>query len=1857
MSIELIRGELERLYSLEEMLALSGELLGFEPGIVGGTASSASFARALTDHCAKNDAIAALVDAVTGTKDKASPKLQKFVDDVLRSAIDLKAGTEIGPFKVVRKLGAGPNGSVYTAKHGDRNVVLKLLHNAAVHDRSALYRFLTRNRMITKAESDHLPSNVQAGFVDGKAYVAYTAVDGKPLAPRIARTGALHINEARALLYGILNALQALHAAGTVHGALKLENVIIGKGEDGSASIVLVDAGGDLLRSSWVHSDVGTGGGDRIKGMAPEQLRGLGTTPASDMYGFGAMLFEVLTGKPPLSKTTATDTAVAHLSERPPAANALAPKGWVSEDLTNLCELLLDKDPKKRPTIDKVLGVLGPVEKAKDAISAEELDECVDALVADPTDVEAAIALETTLERKADAGQVADAFTMAADQIDPEDMSKEAREGEASTAIAEVKAEAARDRAIETKKSLLFRAARLYEQKKQDPAKAEATYKWVLELDDGDEVAQTGYQEALKQQEKYEELVEHLLLISEESDSHADRARALNKIGHIYANELEDTEQAVFAFSQALAQDVQSEEYAADLERHAGDNMNYWAETMQTLHQVSEHPRMPDETRMSLFMRLGTWYTDKIQRPDLAVRCFESVLTADPAHQAALEGMTTVYRRAQQWNELVQILLTRVQRAPTPEQGRDLRTEAAEILDTRLDDLGRARDLYEENLKEDPGHQKTVDALASIYTRNEDPRGLVKILEKQAEALTGRLKAEAMCQIGELYEDQLNDLPEAERRYMTAMEVDPGNMSAIRGLDRVFNRTGRYKELLENLERQVNLAATPRQKINLFNRIAGIYDEEFLDHEKSAEFLEKILELDPGHEGAMTELMRHYRALDRWDDVIELYDRSLRVCAEDARRVQLLLAQGRVLLDFGSPERARLAYENILQIEPSNNNALEALAQVRAATGDAMAALSAVESLAEKATDPTQKAERWIRAARILEEHGDKDGAIVRYKKALDAQSDNAEAGVALRGAYLARGDAQSAVDLIAKEIEGTDGELARARLHTELAQLKQTRLNDTEGARKAALKSLDLDPTNVGALLLLGDAAFETENYNEAVTRLGSLAGRSDVLEKDDAKRMLMRYIDSLARTGSTKKAIDNVKTLLALAPGDPEAMRRAARVHLDAEDGEGAAKLFAELRENHAEDLEDADKAELLLNHGKSLRLSGKLDEALEPLNEAADLAPEKIEPIQELSAVFEAKGDWEEVVRIKQRRLDVAEGEERGKLLLEIGEVYASEVKDATKAAKTFVAALEERPNDRRVLTRLMKLYSEEKDWGKLIDVVLKLGEGVDDPAQKVKYVQTAAGVASRQLEDYDAAIKYLDMVLELDPGNAKAVADSIENREKKGDLDELIAFLLKLAEEANDKKTKVGYVEDAAKVAAAKKGDLDQGIELYDRVLALDGDHMDALQQAIDLREQKHDHEGVVFHLNIALEKAEKSGNDKIAVKILDKIGKIYLEELKATDEAVVHFERAQKLDPENASRTQKLADLYAGDTEQYLAKAVQSQLAMLQNNPFTPEVYRTMRRLYTEAKQADPAWLVCQALYVMNTAEPDEERFFRRMRADTAAEARERANLEDWKTSLMHPTCDPLVTTIFQLIEPAVLSRNARPLEELGYQQAYALDLAMHPYPISQTLFYAGGVLGMDIPMTFQNPNDPGGISFLHARPPCVVLGATALAAELPTQAAAFIAARHLTYYREGLYIRHLVPTGTGMRAWLFAAIRLIHEAFPVAAELETTVNENLASLRSVLTGPSREQLASTVSKLLQSGAIDLKKWVSGVDLSADRAGFLVAHDLEVACEMIKASDEAAAAVSHRDRVKELTLFSVSPAYFRIRQRLGISIDS
>ncbi|MBX3181017.1 MAG: tetratricopeptide repeat protein [Polyangiaceae bacterium] len=1766
---DILRAELERLFELDEIIHLSRDVLGLDPEAVGGTAAKGSFVRALTDHCLEADAVEALCDAVLASRDEVNPKLTQIRSQGLVQPDELEVGKPFGDFTLTRRLGEGRLGVSYVGRRGDADYRVKVLRSEAARDQRGLMRFLTVTRLVAQTEHAGLPSGLEVGAVGGRYYVAHRLIDGQLLSARIERTGPMHINEARPLLQGILEPLAALHRRRIAHGDLRLENVLVVRGADGATRLTLLDAGSDRLRAraragqKELFSTVAS-----LKTVSPEQIRGQGADPRSDVYSFGALLFEVLTGKPLFDEKTAIDAAIGHLKGEPPKPSSVAPRGWITTELDEFVLRLLNKDPDKRPADARVLleslELLGRGSQAKREaqISDEELDNRIDALVADPSDTEAALALEAAVDEGASAERVAEAFGVAADQMEATD--KESKEA---------------------KKGLLFRAARLYEHAKNDEG-AEQAYVWLTELDPTDDIAITGLEDTRRRLGKYEEVVEMLLARSEQAESRVERARALADIGRLYATELNDQDQALIAYTQAFCEDAENDDYADEVERLVGKRQDAWGDVLATCNEAIAE-EIPQETKSLILLRMADWYADGVSRPDLALPCLQAVIAAEPSNEAALDGMTRIYRKAQQWPELGMVLTRRADAAATPAKARDLRAEAAEILEHQLGDSGGARDLYKQVLAEDPGHVRASEALAKIYQRTGDFAGLVKILDRRADALRGEEQLHVMCRAAEIYEDHLRDDVEATRRYRAALELDDTNLDALRGVDRLLSKAGRFHELLENLARQIQLAATPRQKITLWERVAGIHDEEFLDHAKAADAWEQILSIDPAHEGALTALSRHYRALDRWEDLAELYDRHLKLVTDAPRRIELGLALGRVLSEqIGSPERATTAYERVLEADPEHAGALEALARLRESSGDADAALSAIDALAQKAASPEAKAEQYIRAAKLLEARGDRDQAIERYKLALDANPKDASASAALREAYAARGDTAAALQLLQRELEQTEGTRAKARLAAEMAKLARDRLKDDAKAEDAAKRALTLDPTNPTALMVLGDLAFEAARYVEAAAHYEQLANNADSMDKAEATRILVNYVDALSQSGSTEKALIPMDTLLRIAPDDREALTRVARVTFEHGSAKRASELHDDLLKRFSSELSKPERAAALYRYGESLRKSGELAAAKEALEQALDLNPSELIPMTSLAEIHLTEGDYAAALQIKSQHLEAVEGDERVRLLMEMGDIASEKLNDRTQAAKSYVAALEDRPDDRRLLTKLMQLYSEEKDWGKLVEVVLRLAEFVDDSRQKAKYLHSAAIVSGRQLGEVEQAIGYYERVLELDPEMTKALAELIE------------------------------------------------------------------------LQRQRGDHEAVERLLERRLRRASEKKDTATLLETFTELAQLYETELGLTDKAIDALEAAHTLDPDNKERSERLANLYASDPHKYLGKAVTAQLAILRQNPYRPDSYKLLRRLYTEVKRADAAWCLCQALSVMNLAEPDEERFYRRMRSETPAHAQDAMNEQDWDARVQHSYTDPLLTRVFALIEPAVILARGQSFADLGYDQSYQVDLATDPYPMSQTLHYAAGVLGMAAPPTFRNPNDPGGLSFLHAHAPSIVLGTAALAAEIPPQAAAFIAARHLTYFRPGMYLRHLIPSGTGLKSWLFAAIKIIAPQFPVAASLEGPVREATEALERHLTAQTRDELARVVSKLLEGGgALDLKRWVAGVDLTADRAGLIVCHDLETTAEIIKASDEASSAVPTQERLKELVLYAVSEPFFELRQRLEIGVDS
>ncbi|MCZ7686621.1 MAG: protein kinase [Sandaracinaceae bacterium] len=954
---DILRGELERLFDLDELKSLSADLLGLDPDQVGGTEGKGAFARALVERCSSDDALLALADAVILSKEGVDSKLGKLLE--LDPGEELKAGAQVAGYRVLKKIGEGSIGVVYLVeKKGERGEAAPAApaqgpRPAFARDRAATQRWQTALRVQRTIDDAGLAPVLGVGSLeDGRPYVLSAFVEGQSLASRVGRTGPMHYNEARPIVRGVLSALETLHACNMLHGDVKTENVFIVRPSaadkmKNEPTGVLVDAGNDRLftrRSIQVGQIgalpvVGT-----PKALAPEVARGGAPEVEADLYAVGCLLYEVLTGRAPFVGDNAMDVIAQHLVKEAEPPSAHAPRGWVPKELDDIVLQALAKDPSERylsatlfrEAIESIgRASIPPEARKKEALDEGAFDAAVEKLKAEPTNEELAVAVERVVEPAQAWDKAVAVFQEAAEKLDD----------------------------AEGKKALLFRVARIREADLKDHAGAEAAYRAILELDETEEIARAAIEELKRASGDAEGLVELLLEKVESEESAEERAGILCEIAETYERQLDDADNAFVAWVQALAEDPRDDRTIDNVERLAGDDVARWNEAVSALNETVQETE-DVAAKVQMFVLLGRWYADKLARPDFAVPCFGQALALDPANDAAMEGTIALYRKAQSWQELVTMLMQRAGSAASPVRARDLKVEAAEIVYRKLGDTNAAAEVFEQILKDDPAHPKATEALESIYSEKKDWKRLVDLLEGKAKSQRGEDRVETLCAIAELYEDRLDDLDQAAAHYEGALKHEAHHVGALKGLERIYARAGKFAELLGNLQAQLEVAATPRQKIALLERIGQIQLEEFVDHEKAAHAFAQVVEIEPGHEGANTSLARVYRHLQRFDDLAKTLERHALGTEDEERKIALLMQSAKVLMvDVGAPERALAMIDRVTAVRPDHTEALELSARLQAQTGDAHKALEATGASRRGREGPEQEG-RSVRARR-----------------------------------------------------------------------------------------------------------------------------------------------------------------------------------------------------------------------------------------------------------------------------------------------------------------------------------------------------------------------------------------------------------------------------------------------------------------------------------------------------------------------------------------------------------------------------------------------------------------------------------------------------------------------------------------------------------------------------------------------------------------------------------------------------------------------------------------------------------------------------------------------------------------------------
>lgn len=319
---------------------------------------------------------------------KACPFCGEVVTDFLRRYLETPID---GKYKILSRLGVGGMGEVYKVLHLHLNSirVVKLMRAAIADEQGAHDRFLREARMATRIQHPNVATLFDFSTLDdGTRYMVWEYIEGTNLHELLEERGPLSPKYAATLAVQALRGLDAIHRAGIVHRDVSPENLMTTRDDEGEEHVKIIDLG---IAKQWAdEGDNKTKTGmfvGKWKYCSPEHLGmldpGERIDGRADLYSFGIVLYEMLTGIPPFQADTPHGYLMLHSSEQPKHLREMNPTVPESPELEALIFKALEKDRSKRfanarefaAAIEKIIPGLAETPGAQQIPSATEVTD------------------------------------------------------------------------------------------------------------------------------------------------------------------------------------------------------------------------------------------------------------------------------------------------------------------------------------------------------------------------------------------------------------------------------------------------------------------------------------------------------------------------------------------------------------------------------------------------------------------------------------------------------------------------------------------------------------------------------------------------------------------------------------------------------------------------------------------------------------------------------------------------------------------------------------------------------------------------------------------------------------------------------------------------------------------------------------------------------------------------------------------------------------------------------------------------------------------------------------------------------------------------------------------------------------------------------------------------------------------------------------------------------------------------------------------------------------------------------------------------------------------------------------------
>ena len=649
--------------------------------------------------------------------------------------------------------------------------------------------------------------------------------------------------------------------------------------------------------------------------------------------------------------------------------------------------------------------------------------------------------------------------------------------------------------------------------------------------------------------------------------------------------------------------------------------------------------------------------------------------------------------------------------------------------------------------------------------------------------------------------------------------------------------------------------------------------------------------------------------------------------------------------------------------------------------------------------------------------------------------------------------------------------------------------------------------------------------------------------------------------------------------------------------------------------------------------------------------------VEPILEQAAAACEKKDWDAALEAYKKALFVIPKDEpktQASIYASVGEVKLAQGKPR-EAEANFEKALVINPKHLRSLDGLVTIAGDAKDWARVVSVRRRRADALEDADDKASELCIVADVEETRLGNVEKALATLELAAVHRPDDIGILIKLRDFYEATRAWAKLLAVLDDLVRISTDARHRGSFRFAQADVVLGRLREEPRGLAFLEMALDEDPQCDRALSALIAVRTRREEWAELAAVYERLVDRVAGLGDRERAWEVCRKLGTLRRDRLRARPGALEALRGAIELRPEDSETRAALAELYAAKGERMTA--VRELEIVAEHAPLRAQTYRRLFELHQRAQRPDRAWLVATCLEELGASDVAQDLVIEQFRPEGAIRPTTAVADSWWDELLVAAGADTVVSDILLTVGDAAIALR---LEELEVKKKLTpLDPAKRQDKTStasavRSFVWAARALGVPLPEIYALDAVPSGIAAVPARAPSTALGPTALSGRT-VQQLAFLAGRHLTYYRPEHYPLVFFPTLAELSTLVLSAVRLVIPGIsvPPSGDGESRVAEGLGKQ---LTDEQKAKLEEIVARLDERGGrLDLLAWIRGVELTAARVGLLLAGDLRTASRLMNEEARAIGELSLDAKRGDLLAFCASERYGVLRERMGIAI--